>query len=206
MHFCFDPLINTNMDYIAAKLYILRKLDRELSDQLYYHGKHHTLDVLEITEELCALEGVQGEDVILLKTAALYHDSGFTITSQSHEALGCEIAREALPAFAYNKHQIERICGMIMATKIPQSPKNHLEEILCDADLDYLGRADFDSIGKSLFDELQAQNIINHIEDWNRIQVKFLNAHFFHTKTNKERRGPVKQRYLKALEALVATY
>ena len=30
-----------------------------------------------------------------------------------------------------------------MATKIPQKPQNHYEEVLSDADLDYLGRDDF---------------------------------------------------------------
>ena len=35
---------------------------------------------------------------------------------------------------------------LILATKVPQKPKNKLEKIICDADLDYLGREDFDNI------------------------------------------------------------
>ncbi len=93
-----------------------------------------------------------------------------------------------------------------MSTKIPQSPTNLLEQILCDADLDYLGRDDFFSIGDSLFRELQAYNLIGDEQTWNRLQVSFLSAHRFHTNTNKTLREPVKRRYLEELQELVATY
>jgi uncharacterized protein len=83
----------------------------------------------------------------LLKTACLFHDIGFTISGQDHEERGCEIAEEVLPDLNYDSDQINRIKGMIMATKIPQTPNNKLEQIICDADLDYLGRDDFFSIG-----------------------------------------------------------
>ena len=32
-----------------------------------------------------------------------------------------------------------------MATKLPPKPTNKLEEIMCDADLDYLGQKRYDS-------------------------------------------------------------
>ena len=166
----------------------------------------HTLDVLNITEELCVAEKINPYETLLLKTAALFHDSGFTINNQNHEVLGCDLARENLPRFGYTNEEIDRICGMIMATKIPQSPANHLEEIICDADLDYLGRADFYSIGQSLFKELKAYNVLQDIETWNRIQVKFLTAHNFFTETNKERRAPVKAEFLEELEEIVEGY
>lgn len=194
------------MNYNAAKVFILDKLDKELSSLLFYHGKHHTLDVLQITEDLCAIENITEEDTILLKTAALFHDSGFTVNHKGHEELGCQIVRETLPEFDYNAVQIQQICGMIMATKIPQTPQNHLEEIICDADLDYLGRDDFYKIGNSLFKELQALDILDDEQKWNKIQVSFLSSHHYHTKTNKSRRAPIKQKYLKELEKLVATY
>ena len=40
-----------------------------------------------------------------------------------------------------------------MATEIPQNPKTHLEMIMCDADLDYLGRYDFETISNNLYTE-----------------------------------------------------
>ena len=194
------------MDYPAAKAYILNKLKNELDRKLFYHGVHHTLDVLEVTKELCRFEKVNFEDTLLLKTAALYHDSGFIISNKEHEKLGCSIATESLSRFNYSDQEIEKICGMIMATKIPQSPKTKLEEILCDADLDYLGRDDFYSIGRTLFEELRAFNILTEEEAWNRIQVSFLESHHFFTPTNIKRRAQRKQHYLDELKAVVAGY
>jgi len=197
----------TRMDYRAAKQFILTKLRAELSGKLYYHGLHHTLDVLRMATEICDGEGVNGRDLVLVKTAALFHDSGFVKDKHAgHEHEGCLIVRHALPGFGYTPRDIETICGMIMATKIPQSPTNLLEEIICDADLDYLGRGDFYAIGDSLFEELKAYHILHDEQQWNRLQVSFLTAHKFHTHTNKSLREPVKQQYLEELKELVATY
>lgn len=195
------------MDYRAAKQFILARLQSELSDQLHYHGLHHTLDVLRVAKALCASEGVHGRGELLVKTAALFHDCGFVKNKHAgHEYEGCLIARAALPGFGYTGEDIEVICGMIMATKIPQSPTNLLEEIICDADLDYLGRVDFYPIGETLFQELTAYQLISGEQAWNRLQVSFLSSHHFHTRTNKLHREPVKQQYLEELKGLVAGY
>lgn len=194
------------MNYKGAKHFILDRLERELPPQLTYHGLHHTLDVLAITKELCFLENVTAYETVLLKTAALFHDSGFIISNVEHEKKGCRIAREHLPGFGYSPSEIEQICGMIMATKIPQNPQNELEEIICDADLDYLGREDFYQIGSTLFSELKAYEILDTEQEWNLIQVKFLENHTFFTATNRQRRAPRKADYLDQLRGLVAAY
>ena len=194
------------MNFHAAKAFILDKLERELSEDLSYHGIHHTLDVLYTIEELCYLEKVSPYEELLLKTAALFHDSGFTINNKEHEKLGCQIARRSLPRYGYTKKEIDTICGMIMATKIPQSPKNYLEQIICDADLDYLGRDDFYDIGSTLFDELKAYKVLDDVQSWNQIQVNFLEKHSFFTPTNRKRRSPKKQKYLRELKNIVAGY
>ena len=194
------------MDYLAAKIYILRKLRDELSDDLYYHGIHHTLDVLRETISLCKAEQISPYNTILLKTAALYHDSGFIYTNTGHEAAGCEIVRKILPQFFYTDQEIDSICGMIMATKIPQTAHNIYEQIICDADLDYLGRDDFKAIGDSLFEELKAYNVLETEQQWNRMQISFLESHKFFTHTNMTRRAPEKQKHLMKLKGIVAKY
>ena len=194
------------MDYLGAKAEILEKLTNELPQALYYHGLHHTLDVLYVAEEMCALMRISAYETMLLKTAVLFHDAGFMFSSLEHELRGCQIARETLPGFGYTELEIERICGMIMATKIPQTPNNALEEIICDADLDYLGRPDFYTIGATLFKELKTAGVLTSEEEWNRLQVRFLEAHSFFTPVNKQRRQPKKLQHLARLKALVATY
>lgn len=194
------------MKYSAAKKFILNKLAEELSPQLTYHGLHHTLDVLAVTDKLCDELNIREYDKILLKTAALFHDSGFTVSNANHEETGCQIVRNNLPRYEYSEADIEKICGMIMATKIPQSPQTLLEEILADADLDYLGRNDFKAIGDTLFEELRTFNIIQSEEDWNRLQIRFLEGHGFFTEYNLTHRRPVKLAHLENLKDIVSTY
>lgn len=195
------------MNYKAAKMHILRRLRVELPAGLSYHGLHHTMDVFAVACALCIAEGVRGKLAKLVKTAALLHDAGFVTNRHSgHEVQGCDMARLELPGFGYTAEDIEVVCGMIMATKIPQSPTNLLEEIICDADLDYLGRSDFHKIAGTLHEELRAYQLIGDEQSWNRLQVQFLTAHRYHTRTNQLLREPVKQRYLEGLMELVSSY
>ncbi len=194
------------MQYEKAKENIIHLLETGLASNLFYHGLHHTYDVLHVTGELCDSEGVDEYHKKLLQTAALLHDSGFTIGNPNHEEKGCNIARKILPGYGYTDGEIDRICGMIMATKIPQSPKDKYEEILCDADLDYLGRDDFYVIGQTLFDELRSFQIMDDEKEWNRVQIKFLEGHTYFTTTNQKRRQPQKQVFLNQIKRLVSTY
>jgi predicted metal-dependent HD superfamily phosphohydrolase len=192
------------MNYRAAKKYILNRLRTELSVHLYYHGLHHTLDVLKMATKIALGEGIRGRDLMLVKTAALFHDAGFVKNKHAgHEVEGCVIVRDQLPQLGYTPVDIEKICGMIMATKIPQAPTNLLEEIICDADLDYLGRSDFYTIGNTLFKEMKAYHLISDEIAWNKLQVGFLSGHRFHTRTNKLLRDPMKQQYLNQLRMQV---
>ena len=93
---------------------------------------------------------------------------------------------------------------MIMATKIPQSPKNHLEEIICDADLDYLGRDDFFVIGDKLFAELSMYGIIDSENDWNKLQVTFLEKHHYFTKTALKNRKSKKEQHLVLIKSKIS--
>ncbi len=185
--------------YDHAVSHLLPGLPKELS----YHNIEHIMDVLEQSQRIARQEGVNNQDeILLLKTAALYHDSGFLHTYTGHEEAGCEIAKKELPAFGMNGKQLEAICGMIMATKIPQSPKNKMEEIICDADLDYLGRPDFFRIANTLFIEMKHRGIVSNERDWNLIQVKFLKAHHYFTFTSKTSREQQKQEHLAMIEKM----
>lgn len=162
---------------------ILNKLKNELSEKLYYHSIDHTLDVYYSAERIAKEEGVNTADMKLLLVAAIYHDAGYLKQNEDHEELSCVIAREFLPNFNYSIKEIDIICGMIMATKIPQTPKTHLEQIISDADLNYLGRTDFFSIGESLYKEMLAFGYIENRNEWNKIQLKFMQQHHFFTVT-----------------------
>ncbi len=188
------------MNYKGAKKYILNRLKTELDKKYTYHGVHHTMDVFRITSSLCVSEKISKKNTVLLKTAALFHDSGFLFVYKGHEEKSCELVSEILPRFGYSPSDIESIHGMIMSTQIPQSPRNVLEEIICDADLDYLGRDDFEQIAGSLFQELKNCDMIKDVDVWNNIQINFIGAHQYFTKTNKKSRESVKQKHLSMLK------
>lgn len=191
------------MQFGEAKKFILGKLKKELPPHLSYHSVEHVMDVFNSCKLIAASEGVKGEDLKLLLTAALFHDSGFLKGPKEHEKQSCIIAKKSLPTFGYNPGQIKKICGMIMATKVPQQPQNHLEEIICDADLDYLGREDFFTIGDKLFAELSMYGILSTEDEWNRLQVRFLEAHHYFTKTAIKQRQKKKDKYLKLVKSRI---
>lgn len=191
------------MNYQAAKTFILDQLEQHLAPELTYHGVHHTLDVLRVAEELCRFEGIDSRQVILIKTAALFHDAGFMRSNKQHEWHSCRIVEEFLPRFGYSPAAIRQINRMILATRIPQSPTTIPEKILCDADLDYLGRDDFFPIGSTLFQELKTFGQLTDEQEWNRLQVSFLEQHRFFTPTNIRRRRPQKLAHLAQLRQMV---
>lgn len=190
------------MDLFAhIQRHVVDKLQRGLPDKLTYHNVAHTLDVLKQAVVIAQKEGVKDdEDLLLLKVSALYHDTGFLYAYTDHEERSCDIASEELPALGFTADQVNRVCGMIRATKVPQRPQNHLEQILCDADLDYLGRKDFFEIGGTLFTEFLAQGIVRDFREWNQLQVRFLESHRYFTRTSIQRRQQVKANYLKSIK------
>lgn len=189
------------MDPQAARTYILAKLEADLPKERTYHSLEHTLDVYASVVDIAEKEGVKGEGLTLLKIAALYHDCGFTVQNLDHEEVGCRLVREKLPEFGFNTEQVERICEMIMSTRIPQSPRNKLSRILCDADLDYLGRDDFHRISADLFNEMKHFGVLSTEREWNELQERFLQRHKYFTATNKRLREPVKQSHLAKVRA-----
>jgi len=192
------------MDYEKAKTFVFAKLTADLLPDLTYHGIHHTRDVLSAVMMLAKAEQLSAAETLLIKTAALYHDIGFTEKYKDHEEAGCEIARKSLPMFGYNPVQTEEICGMIMATKIPQSPHNISEQILCDADLDYLGRKDFYPISNTLYQEFLHYGTVKNKLEWDTLQVKFFESHHYFTNTANSLRLPEKNARLQELKEIVA--
>ena len=182
---------------------ILDKLEKELPKYLYYHNVKHTVDVVTEVELIGWGEGCSDDEILLLKTAGLFHDAGHTVAYDNHEYYGTLMAKEILPKYNYSTEQIERICEIIMATKLPPAPKNLLENIICDSDLDYLGRSDFIPVSNTLYEELKAQNKMGSLNDWNKIQVKFISGHQYFTETARSLREVNKQLQIERIQSLI---
>jgi uncharacterized protein len=200
-----DIIVAAVPDFEAAKQYALGRLERDLSPELCYHSIAHTRDdVAPAAEQLAAAEGVTGETFLLLRTAAYYHDIGFVERREDHEVVGARMAADILPQFGYDPAQIVQIIGMIMATRLPQSPQTHAQEILADADLDVLGREDFLTVNHHLRVELARGGMPASDADWYRVQLRFLRGHRYWTQSARSLRDAQKLRNIEALAALLA--
>ncbi len=183
--------------------YVLDRLERELPKHLYYHNLKHTIDVTISVEIIGTGEEVSEQEMILLKTAALFHDFGQIYGALNHEERSAEIAQTVLPRFNYTPQQIDQISQLIIATKLPPNPKTILEKIIADADLDYLGRDDFIPISNSLYRELKVQGMVQDLNEWNKLQIEFLSKHQFFTKTAQNMRLINKEKQIERIKKLI---
>ncbi|RPH31997.1 MAG: HD domain-containing protein [Bacteroidales bacterium] len=180
--------------------FILEKLEKGLPKNLYYHNLKHTVDVYTQVELIGRSEDVNLEEQLMLQTAALFHDAGHLIDYDTHEEMGVKLAREILPGYQYSERQIEIISDLIMVTKLPPKPKNLLEAIMCDADLDYLGRTDFIPVSNMLYKELHEHGRIGTIQEWNELQIKFIEKHQYFTNTARKLRNVNKNSQLENIK------
>ena len=178
---------------------VFELLNTKLPHTLKYHSPDHTAYVIEKAEYISRQENVSGRELFLVKVAALFHDIGFIIQRKNHEEVGCGICTEKLTKHDFDPKEIEAICGMIMATKIPQSPKNLLEEIVADADLEYLGTDLFYPISQNLFQEFKNYNPALTINKFDEIQANFMRRHHYHTNYGVTHLEGKKQQHLKEI-------
>lgn len=166
---------------------------KELAPALSYHCIEHTLDVLQQATRVAVDEGVNEKELYLLKIAALYHDTGFLYKYKDHESKSCEIFLDDSKQFSFKEGDKNIIVDLIMATRVPQQPRTLLQKIICDADLDYLGRHDFDEIAGRLKTEFFNYGIVADEAGWHDLQKKFLENHSYHTSSQQLIREPVKK-------------
>lgn len=189
------------MNFDGAKKYILNKLQKELDPRLTYHSVDHTMDVLDSSVRLAALEHLTENESIILQTAALFHDTGMLKTYKGHEYASAEIAAYYLPKFGYEPDDVNEVARMITTTQLPQSACNKLDMILCDADLDYLGRDDFFMISHQLKHEWDITGIYpTTLRQWYEIQVDFLTKHHYFTQSARDMR---EQKKLENLQQII---
>lgn len=193
------------MQYQQVYDFLMPKLEKELPAYLYYHNAEHTKSVIAAVEHLAAGENISGDDLTVLKTAALFHDAGFLQQADGHEEISCIWARQYLPDYDYSDNQIEHICRTIMATRLPQSPVDHLGEILCDADLYYKDKEVYAANADKLFKEFKHRSFVKTESEWQLMQLEFLSGQHFFTRSAREELDAVKDEIVKDLNARISS-
>jgi predicted metal-dependent HD superfamily phosphohydrolase len=192
-------------DYAGAVAYALNRLRTELPPRLSYHNAMHTEgDVLPAVVRLARLSHLPEPDLHLLEVGAAFHDIGQITTTLGHEEVGVDLMSGVLPRFGFGARDIERVAGMIMATEMPQRPLNQEQELICDADLDSLGREDFFPISKALWRERAACGMVIPWQTWLANQLQFLQSHAYFTPAAQTLRNEGKQKNIALLERLIS--
>lgn len=186
-------------NFEALKQSVVSRLEKQ-DAHFTYHNLAHALDVMEQAERIAKAEGVDEKDQLLLRLAALYHDLCYPQGSHGHEQRGAELFEQEAAVWDFSAPEIEKVKKLILATKVPQKPTSTLEEIICDADLDYLGREDFLKVGRGLRDEYLHFQVLKNAAEWDVMQVHFLEKHRYFTNSSRKLREPVKQRHLEELK------
>lgn len=169
-------------NFELARQYALDYLSRELPPQLTYHSLEHTRDeVLPAAERIAALAGLNGDDLLLLRTAALFHDTGYIEMPGNHEEGSVRLAAALLPRFDYQPDQIATIVEIILATRLPSNARTLPEQILADADLSVLGQESYLQRNVDLRSELAALGRTMTDCEWVTVQIEFIHNHHYFT-------------------------
>ncbi len=150
-----------------AENYVKDLLDKELSEDCLFHTIEHTLDVVRNAEIIGDYSNLCEECKDVLRVAALFHDVGYIDSYEDHEIGSAAYASQFLLSKNVHESIIKQVVDSILATKMPQEPKDDISKILCDADLmnmtfdDYfehidLMRQEWEKTGKAKLNKQQA--------------------------------------------------
>lgn len=184
-----------------ARMLVTDMLSNKLSKSIRFHTLQHTQEVVAACEKMADQYQLSPDDRLALLLAAWFHDTGYTSgDAKDHENRSIELAREFLKSRNADPELEKKVTGCIHATRLPQSPENSLEEIICDADLFHLGTPDFDEKNKLLREELNdfGTNDVTK-KEWRKINIRFLQRHSYFTAYAREKLQPVKDRHLAEL-------
>jgi predicted metal-dependent HD superfamily phosphohydrolase len=176
-----------------ASSFVTSLLPSKDSETFFYHNLRHTRQVVKSTKEIATGEGLDEDTMEMLLLAAWFHDTGYITDKDNHEAKSAEIARDFLQTFGYDATKIARISAAILATKMPQSPANLAEQVLCDADLAGLGSDRYEKNDERMRQELLAVSQKESTdEEWLTGTISFLQSHRYFTNYANTHFAPVK--------------
>jgi predicted metal-dependent HD superfamily phosphohydrolase len=174
----------------------------KVSKAVSFHTLQHTQDVVSACERIAEYQHLSDEDRLPLFIAAWFHDTGYSGgQAKDHENVSIQIATEFLLSQNASPELISRVEGCINATRMPQSPTNNIEEIICDADLFHLGNDTFKEKSRLLRQELKEFNGEDlSKKEWRQNNIAFLEAHKYFTTYAEQKLQKTKEKHLQDLK------
>lgn len=175
--------------------YAKNLLKDKLSSAYTYHNLDHTIQVVDKIKILAKEENISPEDTENLLLAGWFHDLGYVDDADNHEEESRKIASDFLKQHRFPEERIAKIGELILATDKFYKPKNHLEEVIKDADLYHLASDDYFRICENLRQEIKE---VHHQKfsklKWAELNITFFAKHKFYTKFAKENWQPEKEK------------
>lgn len=190
-----------------VKKYCTSILSTEEIQKFPFHNLLHTKEVVQNVTYLCAAMNIDERDTEILKVAAWFHDTGFSVTYKGHEAESKKIATAFLKQQKVDTSFIDKVCSCIDATKMPQCPTTPLAEVLCDADIFHISNSHF-FYRKLLLRREWEVFCGNKVTDlkWHKLNLEFLKKHHFRTVYGKEILEQGKQENIEKVERILKYY
>ncbi len=184
-----------------ARNFVENLIEKRLSEACVFHSMDHTLDVLRNVQIIGDYSDLNEDEMNIVQICAIFHDVGYVIDYANHEFESTKIATDFLVSKNIDTETINLVCNIILATKVPQNPKNQLESILCDADLmhltydDYfnnieLMRQEWANIGKADMNEFE----------FHTSSLRFFDSHQYHSEYGIKVLVPLKRRTVLRIE------
>ncbi|QAA81269.1 HD domain-containing protein [Aequorivita sp. H23M31] len=182
--------------------YILKLFSEKLPGNFVYHNYTHSKRVYKSINEIIEHSQIGVKDALILRLAALLHDTGYIVSCENHEAESAKIAREFLESKNVEKDVIEGVEKCILATEFKHTdPENELEKIIRDADSSHFGKDYFEEASEFLRLELTLQDRHKYTaEEWREENIKMLTEkHQYYTAYALKNWQPVKEENLAEL-------
>ncbi len=165
-----------------ARGYATHVLTEEWENHFCYHDLSHTRSVVKAAVEIGAKSDLNAEQIEVVCLAAWFHDLGYKQSPKDHEAESARIAQEQLREWGASAVLAHQVSDAILATKMPQSPKDIVGKVLCDADLYHLSTEDFENMGLQIRKEMEAINKETYKEEeWIKENLSFFKSHNYFT-------------------------
>lgn len=171
-----DSILNLVEEYVTLIL------ESKTPAHFTYHNLSHTKDVLKSVTVIGEGEKVSDEDLEILQISVWFHDIGYVERSAGHEEISAMYASNFLSGIKYPYEKIGIIISCILATKVPQKPKTLLEKIICDADLNHIGKKNFidrNNMFRSEHEFHLGRKLTEY--EWLTKSIDFLTRHRFFT-------------------------
>ncbi len=194
-------MISSEEILIEVKDFAERVLKEEFPEGLVYHGLEHTWNVVSAAKEIGKHSELNEEDLEVVELAAWFHDLGYKSSVSDHEAHSAELAQDFLKKRKLDDHKIVKVMGCIMATKMPQSPKNLIEQVVCDADLLHLSTDKYFEQSSRLKKEIENLSGKQYSDiDWMDSNKNFFKEHTYFTDYVNEKYAEQKKENLKKVK------